>query len=124
MERDQEVEAAIRECCHNLDLGGEPTAHHPGYGLKGLLHAQRSRPLFSGVRTQVLHLEKYARDEWRSYLPLWRAQNPGIVAQLGDAAGELPSIPELLATCMPKMIRHRVYDDPPLRIRDLLLPPS
>jgi hypothetical protein len=85
-----------------------------------LLYAQRSRPLFSGVRTQVLELEKYARDEWARRVPLWRATHPHVVSQLGDAAGELRAMRELLTAGLPKMVRHRVYDEPPLRIRDLL----
>lgn len=116
----RELRAAIEECCINLDLGSEPTEGRRGSGLLGLLYTQRSRPLFSGVRTQVLQLERYARDEWARRAPLWRATHPGVVAKLGEHAGELRSISELLTTCMPKMVRQPVYDEPPLRIRDLL----
>ena len=114
----REVRAMIDECCADLDFGWEPTSHVRGRGLQGLL--QRSRPLFSGVRTQVLELERYARDEWRSRVSLWRAMNPRAVEQWGSSAAELRSIHELLATCMPKMIRQPVYESPPLRIRDLV----
>jgi hypothetical protein len=53
---------------------------------------------------------------------LWRATHPEAVERLDDTAAELRSIGELLAICMPKMIRQRIYDDPPLRIRDLIFP--
>jgi hypothetical protein len=119
-----EVKAAIRTCCNQLDFGALPQADRPGRGLQGLLHAQRQRPLFSGVRTDVLQLEKYARECWRSLAPRWRAQHPGITAELGKAAGELPSLSELLRTQMPKMTYRRIYNDPPLRVRDLLLVPD
>lgn len=116
----REVRAMIDECCSNLDFGWEPTSHARGRGLQGLLYAQRSRPLFSGVRTQVLEAERYARDEWKPRAPLWRAMNPRAVEQRGPSAGELRAINELLTSCMPKMIRQPVYEDPPLRIRDLV----
>jgi hypothetical protein len=116
----RELRALIDECCTDLDFGSEPSAAGAGRGLQGLLHAQRSRPLFSGVRTQVLELEKYARDEWARRAPLWRATHPHIAAQLGGAAGELKSMRELLTAYLPKMVRHPVYEEPPLRIRDLL----
>jgi hypothetical protein len=115
-----EVKAAIRACCNELDFGAPPHGDRPGHGLQGLLHAQRQRPLFSGVRTDVLELEKYARELWRSLAPRWRAQHPGTTAELGKAAGELPSLSELLRTSMPKMTYRRIYNDPPLRVRDLL----
>lgn len=118
----KEVQAAIDDCCAQLAFGSEPTGHKTGHGLQGLLHSQRSRPLFSGVRTQVLALEKYARDEWRARIGLWRATHPDIVARRGEAAGELRSISELVTGYLPKMTQMTIYDDPPLRVRDLTRP--
>jgi hypothetical protein len=119
-----EVKATIRACCSQLDFGAPPHGDRPGHGLQGLLHAQRRRPLFSGVRTDVLELEKYARELWRSLAPRWRTQHSGTTAELGKAAGELPSLSELLRTQMPKMMYRRIYNDPPLRVRDLLPDPE
>lgn len=115
-----ELRAQVEECCMNLDLGSEPYDGRRGSGLLGFLHNQRSRPLFSGVRTQVLQLEKFARDEWATRVPLWRALNLKKVAEHRKHAGELPPISDLLTRCMPKMVRQSIYDEPPLRIRDLL----
>lgn len=118
----RDVRAMIDECCSDLDFGWEPTGQSGGRGLRGLLYAQRSRPLFSGVRTQVLELERYARDEWRPRAALWRAMNSRAVEQLARSEGEFRPIHELLSTCMPKMIRQAIYESPPLLIRDLLSP--
>lgn len=116
----KELYAQVDECCNDLAFGAEPTAVRSGHGLLGLLHAQRMRPLFAGVRSQIFQLERYARDEWARRASLWRATHPNIVDKLGSAAGELRSMRELLTTCMPKMIKQAVYDNPPLRIRDMI----
>jgi hypothetical protein len=73
----RELKAVIDEHCMNLVLGHEPSAAGAGYGLRGFLHAQRQRPLFSGVRTQVLQLERYARDQWRSRAHAMACDPPG-----------------------------------------------
>jgi hypothetical protein len=105
----REVRALIDESCAKLDIGVEPRLGHEGSGLRGILAAQRTRPLFSGVRNQVLDLHRYARDAWETRR-----------AACCPEAGELLPIAEILAHRLPKMIRLPVYDSPPCHVRDLL----
>lgn len=63
------VRESIDDCCSNLAYGAEPTTSGDGWGLQGLLAAQRRRPLFSGVRNQVVDLHRYARDAWAPIKP-------------------------------------------------------
>ena len=77
-----------------------------GHDLGKLLALQRNRPLFAGVRTQVIELHRYALDEARRVCP-----------RLAD---ELIPMRELKAKHLPAMVRLPVYDAPPMRIRDVL----
>ena len=64
----RETRLAIDACCQSLDFGALPTATSPGTGVVGLLAAQRDRPLFSGVRNQVIDLYRYAAEHaWPPY---------------------------------------------------------
>lgn len=65
----RQLRAAIDECCERHQLGVESTSEQPGSGLRGLLAAQRHRPLFAGVRSQVIDLQRYAIDRWRRLSP-------------------------------------------------------
>ena len=119
-----EVRASIDGCCANLDYGIEPTIDRPGWGLRGVLAAQRVRPLFAGVRNQVVDLHRYAHDAWRARRAAWLAAHSGIGGQSGADAGNLLPIAEVLAEHLPKMVRHPIYDGPPFRVRDLLSSPG
>jgi hypothetical protein len=54
----RELRAQIDLHCTLLEYGVEPGTGEKGWGLRGLLATQRARPLFSGVRTQVIDLHK------------------------------------------------------------------
>lgn len=116
----RELRAQIDEYSERLEYGSELSGNAGGWGLRGLLASLRSRPLFSGVRTQVLNLHRYARDVWEPRRPLWCAMHPELGAQYGEHAGSLRPIQTILADYLPKMIRTRIYDEPPDRIADLL----
>lgn len=116
----RELRAAIDECCSRLEYGAEPSGNTTGWGLRGLLAAQRARPLFSGVRNQVLELHAYARDAWEARRPLWLTAHPQLAARYGKHAGALRPLADIVANHLPMMSRVRVYDDPPRRIRELL----
>jgi hypothetical protein len=116
----RQVRASIDDCCSNLAYGAEPSASHDGWGILGLLAVQRRRPLFSGVRNQVVDLHRYARDAWAARRQLWLAANTACEKLHGTDAGALRPIDEILAEHLPKMVRVRVYDDPPCRLIDLL----
>ena len=110
----------IDECCAHLEYGAEPTDGAGGWGLRGLLASLRSRPLFSGVRTQVLGLHRDARDAWDARRPLWLAAHPKLATRYGEHAGALRPINAVITEHLPKMTRTRIYTEPPRRIRDLL----
>ena len=120
----REVRASIEECCANLDYGLEPTPDRPGWGLRGVLAAQRARPLFAGVRNQVVDLHRYAHDAWRSRRAAWCAAHSGVNGESGADAGKLLPIAEVFAEHLPKMVRYPIYDRPPFRVRDLLSTPD
>lgn len=120
----RELRRSVQHCCERLEYGSEGGDGQRPWGLRGVLAATRSRPLFSGVRTQVLALHREAGDLWKSRQPVWCARHPSLVEQYGQRAGALIPIQELLATRMPKMRRIRVFDEPPRTLRDLLLETS
>jgi hypothetical protein len=98
-----------------------PDSTHPGWGLCGLLAAQRMRPLFSGTRNQVADLYRYAAEEaWPPYRPAWLTAHPQIARELGPRAGRLLSIRDLTKYHLPTMSQLRMYSAPPTTIRDLL----
>jgi hypothetical protein len=112
-----EIRSAIIDCCSNLRPGREPAGDRPGYGLLGLLAAQRQRPQFSGVRNGVIELHRFARDTWLAHEPQWLAQRTA-----DDSAPKpvLRPLSEVLATDLPLMRRIRVFDRPPRRVADIL----
>lgn len=118
-----EIRASIEACCSALQFGAEATPDRAGWGLNGLLAAQRSRPLFSGVRNQVIDLHMYARDTWARYRPAWVNAHPQLASKLGRDAGALRSVEDVISYDLPTMRQLRIYDAPPRSIRDLLSVP-
>jgi len=88
-------------------------------GVRGVLAFQRRRPLFSGVRAQVLELHREADSQWGRVKKAWRGQHPHLTAKYGDKAGELRSLREITAYHLPKMGRFRVFND--VTLNDLQL---
>jgi hypothetical protein len=117
----KELRAQIDLCCDRLEYGAEGGADGAGRGLRGLLATQRERPLFSGVRTQIIELHRYARDAWAARRKMWLSQHPKVAAQSEANAGALRPIANVIDG-LPKMVRLPVYDDAPRRVRDLLSP--
>lgn len=115
-----EVRAAIDDCCRQLSYGSEGSTGSPSWGLRGLLYAQRQRPLFSGVRNQVIELHRAARDEWGGVHSRWCGRHSALVKKYGKKAGALRPLNEVMARHLPKMPRLPVYDTPPRRLRSLL----
>ncbi len=115
-----ELRRGIEACCERLEYGDEGGPGRRPWGLRGLLAAQRARPLFSGVRTQVLELHREAIAAWGSRRPLWLQRHPELATRYGAAAGSLRSAAEVAKVALPKMTRISVYDDPPRTLRDLI----
>jgi len=117
----REIRLATETCCRTLDFGKEPTNGLSGTGLQGLLAVQRSRPLFSGVRNQVIDLYRYAAETaWPPYRQSWLAEHPRLAATLGPAAGALRPLRDMMQHDLPTMSQHRLYTVPPTRVRDVL----
>lgn len=114
------IRAAIDECCARLDYGHEGDDTIRPWGLRGLLATQRRRPLFSGVRNQVIELHRYARDRWDARRPLWLTRYPALAKQYGVRAGALRPLNEVVTRYLPKMRRLPVYGPKPTRLRDLV----
>jgi hypothetical protein len=105
-----------------LQFGAEPSDEGAGWGLLGLLAAQRNRPLFAGVRNQVVDLYRFAAGEaWPQYRQSWLAAHPRLAREHGHRAGQLPSISELTNNRLRTMPQIRLYLTPPTTVRDLLL---
>ena len=115
-----EVRANIERTAAKHDYGDEGIGEAAPKGLRGILFFQRSRPLFSGVREQVLGLHRLARDHWARVRPLWLSRHPKYVARYGDNAGALRPLNEVIHKFLPKMARIRVYGDEPRRVKDLI----
>ena len=112
-----ECRAAIGEQCRNMAWGVRDPDKRP-YGIRTYLAQQARRPLFSGVRSQVLELNRYAHEQWGGVLALWRARNPTLVARDGERAGTLVPLNDVVAG-LAKMRRLPVYGDVPGTIRDI-----
>ena len=116
-----EIRAAIRSFCHDLQFGADPSAERAGSGLCGLLAAQRNRPLFAGVRNQVIDLYRYARDDaWPPYRSAWLQSHPLIARDQGSGAGQILSIHDLTKCHLPTMSRIALYSAPPLTVGELV----
>lgn len=120
----RELRRSVESCCELLEYGSEGGPGQKPWGLRGVLATMRARPLFSGVRTQVLALHREALQLWRPRQSIWCARHPALVERYGQRAGALVPTEELVATRMPKMRRIRVFDERPLRLRELVRPPS
>ena len=88
------------------------------FGVKGALAYQRRRPLFSGVRAQVLQMHREAESLWARFRQAWMGKHPKEVASYGASAGELRPIAEVIAHHLPKMGRFKVFGA--IRVSDLV----
>lgn len=117
----KEVLFAIKTHCADLDLGHESDSDSASTGLLGLLAAQRTRPLFSGVRNQVIEIEREARRVWRPYADRWRSRHRHSKGNR-EKNGTLKSVNLVMEHDLPLMVQIPTYADPPLLIRDILPP--
>ncbi len=112
-----EVVASIDRAVYELDYGDDCIADHM-YGLRGILAFQRRRPLFSGVRTQVLEFHRVAGDLWPRVHKTWLERHKTLAAKAGEGAGKLRSLNEITSTHLPKMQRFKVFGE--VTLQDLL----
>lgn len=113
-----EAKASLERAANRLQYGSEQEGNLSG--VCGILACQRSRPLFAGVRNQVVELHWYAASVWDRVRPKWRAQHGQLIARQGVDAGTLRPVGEVLANRLPKMRRLPVYERPARTLGDLL----
>lgn len=103
---------------------GDDTCSAP-YGVRGVLAFQRRRPLFSGVRTQVIEMHRFAEKLWGRTRKTWLASHPWAVNKYGpERAGRLRTLSEVTSQHLPKMGRFKVFADSTKTIRSLCAPAS
>ncbi|CDS51072.1 hypothetical protein [Polaromonas sp. CG9_12] len=78
-------------------------------GVRGTLAYQRRRPLFSGVRSQVLQLHREAESRWGLVRNAWLGRYTQLAARYGDSAGRLRSLKDITSQHLPKMGRFKVF---------------
>lgn len=110
------IRASIEQECRSLKFGSEGTN---GWGLRGLLDRQRRRPLFSGVRNQVIELHRYAHELWGRRRMEWQSRHPDLTGRYGAAAGALTPMKLVMSEQLPLLPRLKIYDDRPRRVLDL-----
>ena len=105
-----ELQATLAKEVASLNYGDD---NHPQpYGVRGFLCYQRRRPLFSGVRSQVLGLHREAIDQWGGVRNQWLGRYTKLHQQYGEQAGQLRSLNEIVTKHLPKMGRFKVFADP------------
>ena len=115
-----ETKASIEQAAANFEYGVEEAGGGRPWGVLGILVCQRSRPLFSGVRTQVIDLHRHADSHWGRVKKKWQGQHSARFTAEGSRAGELRTLKEVMSHHLPKMIRISVYGDTPQTIADLV----
>ena len=114
-----ETKASIEQAAVNFEYGAEGDAGGRPWGVLGILVCQRSRPLFSGVRTQVIDLHRHADSHWGRVKKKWQGQHSALRLVDRNRAGELRPLKEVMSQHLPKMVRIAVYGDDPKTIGDL-----
>lgn len=99
---------AVIEAEVNALSYGDDTCAAP-YGLRGTLAYQRRRPLFSGVRTQVLQMHREANSLWGLVHKKWLSRYTQLAQKYGSRAGQLRPLGEITAQHLPKMMRFKVF---------------
>jgi hypothetical protein len=84
--------------------------------LRRYLNCQRSRPLFAGVRNQVIELHRVARDRL--------ARSGGGSHEFGEETNgcSLTDVSTVIRTQLPKMRRIKLYNDALLAVKDKASP--
>lgn len=114
-----EIKASIENAAGNLRYGDEGSSGRPPWGVLGILACQRSRPLFSGVRTQVIALHRYADACWGRVKKKWQGQHSSPAVHGEERVGELRTLKEVLSHHLPKMTRIAVYGEAPMTVADI-----
>ena len=112
--------AYVETTAKNLDFGEEGGFYKRPRGLLGILECQRSRPLFSAVRTQVIALHRHASDEWGRVKKKWQGGQSSDFLADARHSGELRPLKEIMSAFLPKMTRIRVYENESVTIADLV----
>lgn len=117
-----EVKANVDREVSTLSYGEEEADRRKAWGLRGVLQFQRCRPLFGGIRQEVLDLHKYADEKWGQVRSAWVGHHTELAKKYGSSAGALRSLKDVRERHLPKMQRMPVYGDTPITVRDLCKP--
>lgn len=111
-----ETKASLEAAVARLEYGREGGGSTAPCGVLGILACQRSRPLFAGVRNQVIGLHRYADSLWGRVKTRWQSARPADKLGMNTTSGDLPLLQDVMALRLPKMPRISVYGVPPLTI--------
>ncbi|HZW12229.1 MAG TPA: hypothetical protein VFF81_03430 [Noviherbaspirillum sp.] len=114
-----EVKASIERAAKHLQYGDEGGDSRTPWGVLGILACQRSRPLFSGVRTQVIALHRHAETVWGRVKKNWQGQHSALVLTDREHVGKLRALNEIMSKHLPKMTRIATYGEVPRTIVDI-----
>lgn len=103
-----EVTSALKREVKALNYGDD-TSPMNLYGVRGTLAFQRRRPLFAGVRTQVIELHRAADSDWSLVKKAWLGRHSKLAEQYGENAGKLRPLKEITSKHLPKMTRLKVF---------------
>lgn len=116
-----ETKASIERATAKLEYGDEGDNGRSAWGVLGILACQRSRPLFSGVRTQVIALHRHADACWGRVKKEWQGLHTARTLHGEKGEGELRTLKEVMGHHLPKMIRLTVFGNEPKTIADIAL---
>ncbi|HCP77322.1 MAG: hypothetical protein CML16_18210 [Pusillimonas sp.] len=114
-----ELKAGIEREARLLAYGDDGLHGRRPWGLRGLLAYQRQRPLFSGVRNQVIELHRFARDTWEQRRPVWKKKYPEHTSRYGENAGALMPLQTVMQQHLPTMSRIKIFGSDPTTIQHL-----
>lgn len=117
-----ETKASIERAAEKLEYGNEGDNGRSAWGVLGILASQRSRPLFSGVRTQVIVLHRHADVCWGRVKKKRQGLHSARTLHGEKGEGELRTLKEVMGHHLPKMIRLSVFGNEPKTIADMARP--
>lgn len=119
-----ELRVGIEREARLLAYGDDGLHSRRPWGLRGLLAYQRQRPLFSGVRNQVIELHRFARDTWDQRRHAWKKKYPEHARRYGENAGALLSLQTVMQQHLPTMSRIKIFGSNHVTIQHLCKPDS
>ena len=117
-----ETKVSLEAAVGRLEYGceGEGGGGTAPCGVLGILACQRSRPLFAGVRNQVIGLHRHADSFWGRVKAQWQSARPPDKTGENAISGDLRPLYNVMAFHLPKMPRIAIYGMPPRTVASLI----